>query len=61
MKITTNTKIAELLLAQTYAERMGMATRFVDVIHDWNTPGMPDDMASLLQGWAENQLETLEE
>lgn len=59
----TNGKIAELLLEQTYAERLEMALRLADVLNDQKaamdgSEGFePDDIASLIQGWAEAELE----
>jgi hypothetical protein len=60
--LTTNDKIAALLLEQTYAERLEMAASFRDMIFDiLDEPhsGGPDadDMMTLFQGWAEAQQE----
>ncbi len=60
--MTTNERIAQLLLEQTYAERLEMAASFRDMISDiLEEPhsGGPDadDMMTLFQGWAEAQQE----
>jgi hypothetical protein len=61
--MTTNEQIADLLLKQTYAERMEMARDLADVLSDAKADMSAevgfcaDDVASFIQGWADRVLE----
>ena len=56
----TNDRIAELLLAQTYEERMEMAATFRDLASDAKNDDIDLDLdwfAHAIQSWADAQLE----
>ena len=58
-ELPTNDQIAELLLAQTYEERVDLAAYLGDCAKSWmESGGVPTDLdasyfAALLAGWAE--------
>lgn len=58
---TTNDQIAELILSQTYEERIDVGQYLADCAQSWlSDGGEPKDLdysyfSSLLAGWAEQQ------
>lgn len=62
----TNFRIAELLLKQTYQERMEMAEWFSSVLNDHKADMKLDEgfdasgFAMTIQGWADNEMEESE-
>jgi hypothetical protein len=61
--MSTNVAIAELLQKQTYGERMKMAESLADVLDDARRSMSIEDgfdadhVASILQGWADAEVE----
>lgn len=65
-EVSTNEQIADLILSQTYEERVSLAAYIASAVNDILTGGGSyadlDDgyFATLLAGWADNRLDTLE-